>query len=77
LQIRQDGVLRDSRGIPTGVFIPIKDWENVKAAYPDIEECDSDIPQWEKEFIDRRLKTVKCNPERLQPIETLFLYLLY
>jgi len=50
----------------------MKDWENVKAQYPDIDELDSEIPQWERDFIDKRLETVKRNPERLLPIETLF-----
>jgi hypothetical protein len=68
----QTQVLKDSRGIPMGVFIPMKDWENVKAQYPDIERFNPDIPQWEREFIDKHLETVTRNPERLQPIETLF-----
>jgi hypothetical protein len=68
----QTQVLRDKQGIPMGVFIPMKDWENVKVQYPDIEESNFDIPQWEKDFIDQRLETVKCHPERLNPIETLF-----
>jgi len=68
----QTQVLKDSRGIPMGVFIPMKDWENVKAQYPDIDGFDSEIPQWERDFIDKRLETVKRNPERLLPIETLF-----
>jgi len=34
-----------------------------------------DIPQWEKDFIDKRLEIVQNNPERLQPIETLNLQL--
>lgn len=55
-----------------GIFIPIKTWERVKFQYPDIESVDIDLPQWEKEFIDRRLELAKHHPERLQPIETLF-----
>jgi len=31
------------------------------------------MPQWEKEFIDKRLEMVVAHPERLQPIETLFI----
>jgi hypothetical protein len=68
----QTQILKDQQGTPMGVFIPIKDWEKVKFQYPDIELFDSDLPQWEKTFIDRRLKTATHHPERLQPVETLF-----
>jgi hypothetical protein len=68
----QTQILKDQQGAPTGVFIPIKVWESVKFQYPDIESVDIDLPQWEKEFIDRRLEMIKYHPERLQPIETLF-----
>jgi hypothetical protein len=68
----QTQILKDLQGMPMGVFIPMKVWESVKFQYPDIESFDTDLPQWEKEFIDRRLKMVKHHPERLQPIETLF-----
>jgi hypothetical protein len=64
-------VIQDHNGIPTGVFIPIKDWEKMKTQYPEIEFLDEDIPQWEKDFIDKRLEAIAKNPERLQPIETL------
>jgi hypothetical protein len=68
----QTQILKDQQGTPMGVFIPIKAWERVKFQYPDIESPDSDLPQWEKEFIDRRLELAKHHPERLRPIETLF-----
>lgn len=55
-----------------GVFIPLEVWESIKCQYPDIESFDIDLPQWEKDFIDRRLEMVKRYPERLKPIETLF-----
>ncbi|GHT64798.1 hypothetical protein AGMMS50239_23170 [Bacteroidia bacterium] len=65
-------VVEDQKGIPTGVFIPIKVWESFKHQYPDIEDFDENIPQWEKNFIDKRLETINRHPERLQPINTLF-----
>jgi hypothetical protein len=65
-------ILKNQEGIPMGVFIPMQVWENVKRQYPDIEEFDTDIPQWEKDFIDSRLEMIQHHPERLKPIETLF-----
>jgi hypothetical protein len=65
-------VLKDQQGVPMGVFIPIKVWENVKIQYPDIDLAESVLPQWEKDFIDERLNVINRNPNRLHPIETLF-----
>jgi hypothetical protein len=67
----QAQILKDQQGAPMGVFIPMQAWERVKFQYPDIEYMDMDLPQWEKEFIDRRLKMAR-HPDRLQAIETLF-----
>ncbi|MDR2358227.1 MAG: hypothetical protein LBD87_00305 [Prevotellaceae bacterium] len=68
----QAQVVKDQQGTPMGVFIPIKVWESVKYQYPDIESFGADLPQWEKDFIDRRLAMATHNPERLQPVATLF-----
>ena len=65
-------LINDSDGVVMGVFLPIKDWENIKAQYPDIELINDDLPQWEKEFIDSRLNDIARNSETLQPIEDLF-----
>ncbi len=68
----QAQIVKDERGNPAGVFIPMNDWEQVKRHYPDIDNIDTDIPQWEKDVIDERLKLVKNYPERLHPVEELF-----
>ena len=65
-------ILNDQQGTPMGVFIPIKSWNNLIFQYPDIETSDADLPQWEKDFIDKRLDVAQRNPERLKPIEMLF-----
>ena len=64
-------VLKDQQGMPMGVFIPMQSWKNLVLQYPDIEALDTDIPQWEKDFIDGRLAMAQLYPERLQPIEML------
>jgi len=64
-------VLTDTQGIPMGVFIPMKTWENITLQYPSIELFDGDIPQWEKDFIDRRLNRAQHHPEYLKPVEML------
>lgn len=65
-------VIQDHNGTPAGIFIPIKEWEKIKSQYPDIDSLDEELPLWEKDFIDKRLDAIAKNPERLQPIETLF-----
>ena len=64
-------VLKDQRGIPMGVFIPMQSWNNLIIQYPDIEDFNADLPQWEKDFIDKRLDMAQRYPERLKPVELL------
>jgi len=54
-----------------GVFIPMQSWNNIIIHYPDIETLDIDLPQWEKEFIDKRLDMAQRSPERLKPLKML------
>jgi hypothetical protein len=64
-------ILKDQQGAPMGVFIPIQSWNNLIFQYPDIETLDTDLPQWEKDFIDKRLEMTQLYPERLKPVEML------
>lgn len=64
-------IIQDHNGLPTGVFIPIEDWENIKKKYPSIEKVDEDLPQWQKEIIDARLADLN-NPDKFKSIEHLF-----
>jgi hypothetical protein len=64
-------VLKDQQGVPMGVFIPMQSWNNIIFQYPDIEALDTDLPQWEKDFIDKRLDMAQSNPKRLKPVEML------
>lgn len=64
-------IIKDHNGLPTGVFIPIEDWENIKKNYPSIEKVDTDLPQWQKDIIDARLADLN-NPDKFKSIEHLF-----
>jgi hypothetical protein len=64
-------IIQDHNGLPTGVFIPIEDWENIKKSYPNIEKVDQDLPQWQKDILDSRLADLN-NPNKLEPIAELF-----
>lgn len=65
-------IIQDHIGLPSGVFIPMKDWEVIKSQYPDIEEISNDIPEWQKEILTKRLEAIAKNPERIKPIQGLF-----
>lgn len=64
-------VLEDSNGKQTGVFVPMDDWTLIKRNYPDIENLDQELPVWEKELIDERLKAINDDSARLRPIDEL------
>ncbi|TRX36775.1 addiction module component CHP02574 family protein [Flavobacterium sp. ZT3R18] len=64
-------VLQDNFGNQTGVYVPMEDWTLIKNNYPDIENLEQDLLQWEKDLIDSRLEAIAINPERLKPIEGL------
>jgi hypothetical protein len=64
-------IIQDNNGLPTGIFIPIQDWENIKKSYPNIEKVDQDLPQWQKDILDIRLADLN-NPDKLEPIDELF-----
>ena len=65
-------IIKDSDGNNTGVFIPIKEWALIKSIYPDINNIETELPQWQKDIIDERLDAIAKNPQRLKPIESLF-----
>ncbi len=53
-------VIQDHNGNPTGVFIPIKEWEEIKKQYPGIEDNQSfELSLEQKKILDERLKADK------------------
>ncbi|RYE12723.1 MAG: addiction module component CHP02574 family protein [Sphingobacteriaceae bacterium] len=62
----------DNAGNTVAVQISIEEWNLLKEKYPDVENLHSELPQWQKELIDTRLKLISENPMRLLPIEELF-----
>ncbi len=53
--------ISDSKGQTTGVFIPIEEWNRLKEKYKDIEEEESDIPQWHKDIVSERMEAYNKN----------------
>ena len=57
--------ISDNRGKPTGVFIPIQDWNQLKKKYKELNTTvadTSDIPDWHKSILDERLANMSKDP---------------
>jgi hypothetical protein len=65
-------IIRDSEGKSTGVFITMKEWNLLESIYPEINNLGNDLPEWQKDIIDKRLDAIEKNPQRLKPMENLF-----
>ena len=64
--------LSDSAGETIAVQISIDDWKKIKNKYPDVDDIDGDLPQWQKDMIDKRLKAIEDDPQSIMDIEGLF-----
>lgn len=62
----------DNSGHTIAVQISIEDWKRIKDKYPDVDELDGPLPEWQKQLIDQRLEAIAQNPDRLRPIDELF-----
>lgn len=62
----------DSLGETIAVQIPISDWKKIKNKYPDVDDLNHSLPQWQKDLIDKRLKTIEENPDSIKDIQDLF-----
>ena len=64
--------LSDDKGRITAVQVTIADWERLKLVHPDIDDIDSQLPQWQIQLLDQWLKSIEEHPEILRPIAELF-----
>lgn len=69
-------VIHDSKGNPTGVFIPMNDWKKLKKQYTDLEQYETGEPAKEqfiaelKEAI-QELKAVEQGMKQARPLADL------
>jgi hypothetical protein len=52
----------DNTGQTTAVLIPIKDWNQLRKKHPDVDEME-ELPQWQKDVIDKRMLLLNQYPE--------------
>ena len=57
--------ISDSSGKTTGVFIPIKEWNELKNKFKGIELEDIHIPNWHMALVLKRLEEYKKNPKTI------------
>jgi len=62
--------ISDSTGKTTGVFIPIKEWNELKSKFKGIEQEDIDIPAWHMDVVRKRLGDYKNNPGQAMDFDT-------
>jgi hypothetical protein len=51
--------IKDDKGETTGVFIPIKEWNNLKSKYSLIEQDEFEIPESHRNIVRERIKNSK------------------
>ncbi len=56
--------ITDSNEQTTGVFIPIKEWNDLKNKFKGIEREDADVPEWHKGIVRKRMELYKNNPDQ-------------
>jgi len=58
--------IQDNKGNTTGVYIPIEEWQNLKAKYNGLEqkeiENNVELATWQKNILDERLNDYYLNP---------------
>jgi hypothetical protein len=64
--------LSDEQGQIVAVQVPIGECELLRRKYPEIDTAALELPDWQKELIDLRLKAIDEHPEQILPIESLF-----
>jgi hypothetical protein len=56
--------ITDSNGQTTGVFIPIKEWNDLRSRLGEIGQPDIDIPEWHKEIVRKRMELYNKDPNQ-------------
>jgi hypothetical protein len=62
--------ITDSNGQTTGVFIPIKEWNDLKDKFRDIDQEGTDVPEWHKEIVRKRMEHYKNDPGQAMDFDT-------
>ena len=58
----------DSTGRTTAVLVQIDDWNNLKRVHPDVDTLEEELPEWQKELLDKRHAALQQNPHIVTPL---------
>lgn len=62
--------IRDNEGNTTGVFIPIEDWQGLKAKYNELQiqevQANETLAAWQMRIVDARLDAYYNNPSEVE-----------
>lgn len=61
--------ISDSQGKTTGVYIPIEEWNELKAKFKGIDQEELNIPGWQIEEVRKRNKAFKTNPDQAEDFD--------
>jgi hypothetical protein len=65
--------IHDNHGNTTGVFIPIEEWQMLKAKYSELqrEEAENvaELAKWQKQIIDQRLNEYYNDPSSVSDFD--------
>jgi Putative addiction module component len=62
--------ITDSNGLTTGVFIPIKEWNDIKTRFKDIDQQGVEVPEWHREIVRKRMELYKKDPDQALDFDT-------
>jgi len=62
--------ITDGNGQTTGVFIPIKEWNDLKTKFKIIDESALEVPEWHKAIVRERMELYKKNPGLASDFDT-------
>lgn len=62
--------ISDSTGETTGVFIPIKEWNELKSRFKGIEEEELTVPAWHVDLVRKRVSNYKNDPGQAIDFDT-------
>jgi hypothetical protein len=62
--------ISDSTGETTGVFIPIKEWNELKSRFKGIEQEELSVPGWHVDLVRKRVNNYKNEPGQAIDFDT-------
>jgi len=58
----------DTTGTTTAVLVQIDDWNNLRRVHPDVDTLEEELPEWQKELLDKRHATFQQSPHLVTPL---------